>query len=44
MKWHGLTANLMSLSGLAIGIGMMADGAVAMVRTSTGISPNRPAN
>lgn len=31
MKWYGLTANLMSLGGLAIGIGMMVDGAVVMV-------------
>jgi cobalt-zinc-cadmium resistance protein CzcA len=31
MKWVGLSANLMSLGGLAIGIGMMVDGAVVMV-------------
>ena len=31
MKWQGLSANLMSLGGLAIGIGMMVDGAVVMV-------------
>ncbi len=31
MNWFGLSANLMSLGGLAIGIGMMADGAVVMV-------------
>ncbi len=31
MKWWGLSANLMSLGGLAIGIGMIADGAVVMV-------------
>ena len=31
MKWYGLSANLMSLGGIAIGIGMMADGAVVMV-------------
>jgi len=31
MRWHGLSANLMSLGGLAIGIGMMVDGAVVMV-------------
>ena len=31
MKWWGLSANLMSLGGLAIGIGMMVDGAVVMV-------------
>jgi len=31
MKAYGLSANLMSLGGLAIGIGMMVDGAVVMV-------------
>src|SRR5262249_32842593 len=31
IKWCGLSANLMSLGGLAIGIGMMVDGAVVMV-------------
>ncbi len=31
MKWYGISANLMSLGGLAIGIGMMVDGAVVMV-------------
>ena len=31
MKWSGLSANLMSLGGLAIGIGMMVDGGVVMV-------------
>jgi cobalt-zinc-cadmium resistance protein CzcA len=31
MKWWDLSANLMSLGGLAIGIGMMVDGAVVMV-------------
>ncbi|MCK9588619.1 MAG: CusA/CzcA family heavy metal efflux RND transporter [Terrimicrobiaceae bacterium] len=31
MQWFGLSANLMSLGGLAIGIGMMADAAVVMV-------------
>ena len=31
MKWFGLSANLMSLGGLAIGIGMMVDGGVVMV-------------
>ncbi|MEA3210281.1 MAG: heavy metal efflux system protein [Chthoniobacter sp.] len=31
MKGYGLSANLMSLGGLAIGIGMMVDGAVVMV-------------
>ncbi len=31
MRWYGMSANLMSLGGLAIGIGMMVDGAVVMV-------------
>jgi len=31
MRWFGLSANLQSLGGLAIGIGMMVDGAVVMV-------------
>ncbi len=31
MRWYGLSANLMSLGGLAIGIGMMVDGAVVMM-------------
>jgi cobalt-zinc-cadmium resistance protein CzcA len=31
MQHFGLSANLMSLAGLAIGIGMMVDGAVVMV-------------
>jgi cobalt-zinc-cadmium resistance protein CzcA len=31
MKQWGLSANLMSLAGLAVGIGMMVDGAVVLV-------------
>ncbi|HET8693697.1 MAG TPA: CusA/CzcA family heavy metal efflux RND transporter [Aquabacterium sp.] len=31
MKWFGLSANLMSLGGLAIAIGMLVDGAVVVV-------------
>lgn len=31
MRYQGLSANLMSLGGLAIGIGMMVDGSVVMV-------------
>jgi heavy metal efflux system protein len=31
MRWYGLSANLMSLGGLAIGLGMLVDGAVVMV-------------
>ena len=31
MNWYGLSANLQSLGGLAIGIGMMVDGSVVMV-------------
>jgi cobalt-zinc-cadmium resistance protein CzcA len=34
MQQFGLSANLMSLAGLAIGIGMMVDGAVVMVENS----------
>ncbi|QIK81950.1 efflux RND transporter permease subunit [Lysobacter sp. HDW10] len=34
MQYAGLSANLMSLAGLAIGIGMMVDGAVVMVENS----------
>lgn len=34
MQVTGLSANLMSLAGLAIGIGMMVDGAVVMVENS----------
>ncbi|MCI0528410.1 MAG: CusA/CzcA family heavy metal efflux RND transporter [Nitrospira sp.] len=34
MEYWGLSANLMSLAGLAIGIGMMVDGAVVMVENS----------
>ena len=34
MERIGLSANLMSLAGLAIGIGMMVDGAVVMVENS----------
>ncbi len=34
MQQWGLTANLMSLAGLALGIGMMVDGAVVMVENA----------
>ena len=34
MQHFGLSANLMSLAGLAIGIGMMVDGAVVMVENA----------
>jgi cobalt-zinc-cadmium resistance protein CzcA len=34
MEQSGLSANLMSLAGLAIGIGMMVDGAVVMVENA----------
>ncbi|HRF10540.1 MAG TPA: CusA/CzcA family heavy metal efflux RND transporter [Candidatus Accumulibacter phosphatis] len=34
MQYFGLSANLMSLAGLAIGIGMMVDGAVVMVENT----------
>ncbi|MCZ6572968.1 MAG: CusA/CzcA family heavy metal efflux RND transporter [Planctomycetota bacterium] len=31
MAWNGISANLMSLGGIAIGIGMLGDGAIVMV-------------
>ena len=40
----GLSANLMSLAGLAIGIGMMVDGAVVMVENSFRIMAERRAH
>jgi cobalt-zinc-cadmium resistance protein CzcA len=52
MDMAGLSANLMSLAGLAIGIGMMVDGAVVMVENafrimaeqkSRGVTVNRSA-
>jgi len=43
MKQAGLSANLMSLAGLAIGIGMMVDGAVVMVENSFRIMAERRA-
>jgi len=43
MQLTGLSANLMSLGGLAVGIGMMVDGAVVMVENSFRIlSVRRP--
>lgn len=41
MERAGLSANLMSLAGLAIGIGMMVDGAVVMVENSFRIMAER---
>jgi heavy metal efflux system protein len=41
MGQMGLSANLMSLAGLAIGIGMMVDGAVVMVENSFRIMAER---
>lgn len=41
MNQIGLSANLMSLAGLAIGIGMMVDGAVVMVENSFRIMAER---
>lgn len=41
MEYAGLSANLMSLAGLAIGIGMMVDGAVVMVENSFRIMAER---
>ncbi len=41
MNQMGLSANLMSLAGLAIGIGMMVDGAIVMVENSFRIMAER---
>jgi len=41
MEYVGLSANLMSLAGLAIGIGMMVDGAVVMVENSFRVMAER---
>jgi len=41
MENAGLSANLMSLAGLAIGIGMMVDGAVVMVENSFRVMSER---
>ncbi|PCI53093.1 MAG: CusA/CzcA family heavy metal efflux RND transporter [Alphaproteobacteria bacterium] len=41
MNQMGLSANLMSLAGLAIGVGMMVDGAVVMVENSFRIMAER---
>ena len=43
MDRAGLSANLMSLAGLAIGIGMMVDGAVVMVENAYRIMAERKA-
>lgn len=43
MERWGLSANLMSLAGLAIGIGMMVDGAVVMVENAHRIMGERAA-
>lgn len=43
MNEAGLSANLMSLAGLAVGIGMMVDGAVVMVENSFRIMAERRA-
>ena len=44
MNQVGLSANLMSLAGLAIGIGMMVDGAVVMVENAFRIMAERKAH
>jgi len=44
MNQAGLSANLMSLAGLAIGIGMMVDGAVVMVENAFRIMAERKAH
>ncbi len=41
MEQFGLSANLMSLAGLAVGIGMMVDGAVVMVENAFRIMAER---
>jgi cobalt-zinc-cadmium resistance protein CzcA len=41
MEQAGLSANLMSLAGLAVGIGMMVDGAVVMVENAFRIMAER---
>ena len=43
MQYAGLSANLMSLAGLAIGIGMMVDGAVVMVENAFRMMSERKA-
>jgi cobalt-zinc-cadmium resistance protein CzcA len=44
MDYAGLSANLMSLAGLAIGIGMMVDGAVVMVENAFRLMAERKAH
>lgn len=44
MEQAGLSANLMSLAGLAIGIGMMVDGAVVMVENAFRLMAERRAH
>ena len=44
MQRFGMSANLMSLAGLAIGIGMMVDGAVVMVENAFRIMAERQAH
>ncbi len=44
MRWVGLSANLMTLSGLAIAIGMLGDGAIVLVENTVrlGSGPDAP--
>ena len=44
MDYAGLSANLMSLAGIAIGIGMMVDGAVVMVENAFRLMAERHAH
>jgi len=44
MEYAGLSANLMSLAGLAIGIGMMVDGAVVLVENAFRLMAERKAH
>src|SRR3546814_15279693 len=34
MRWQGLSANIMSLGGIAIAVGAMVDGAIVMIENA----------
>ena len=42
MQWVGLSANLMTLSGLAIAIGMLGDGAIVLVENTVRLLSDQP--